>query len=176
MNTNQKTTAQISSPPATTGYLIDNQNGSVIVLVLMVLVIMTLIGIASTDSLVTENFIIRNVGIHKQNASLVDSALMLGLQQFMQLDNSNPDNFDPALNVWINDETITTAGAPEELINTIWYNPGFTQRGKPQRQPALCRCGMGACTEHARYQQQQSARLASGPDTGGVCLRGCGRQ
>lgn len=128
MNTNLKTTHQISSQPITKSSPLDNQNGSVIVLVLMVLVIMTVIGIASTDSVITENFIIRNVGIHKQNNNLVDSALMEGLQRFMQLDSGNPDDFDPALSVWINDQNITTAGAPEEFINTIWYNANFSRR------------------------------------------------
>ena len=98
------------------------------VITLMVLTIMTAIGIVSSNTIVTENFIIRNVGIHKQNASLVDSALMRGLQQFMQLDNNFPNLFAPGLNVWINDRTITTAGAPEELINTIWYEANFTRR------------------------------------------------
>lgn len=107
---------------------LDNQNGSVIVIALMVLTIMTAIGIVSSDTIVTENFVIRNVGIHKQNASLVDSALMRGLQEFMQLDNSIPNNFDPALTVWINDRNITTVGAPEEFINTIWYETNFTRR------------------------------------------------
>ena len=107
---------------------LDNQNGSVIVIALMVLTIMTAIGIVSSGTIVTENFVIRNVGIHKQNASLVDSALMRGLQEFMQLDNSIPNNFDPALRVWINDRNITTVGAPEEFINTIWYETNFTRR------------------------------------------------
>jgi hypothetical protein len=107
---------------------LNNPNGSVMVIVLMVLTIMTAIGIVSSDMVVTENFIIRNVGIHKQNASLVDSALMRGLQEFMQLDNSIPGNFDPAPSVWINDRNITTVGAPEEFINTIWYETNFTRR------------------------------------------------
>ena len=62
-----------------------NQNGSVIVIVLMILTVMTVLGIASSDSLVTENFIVRNTGIHQQNLSLLDSALMEGLQRFMQM-------------------------------------------------------------------------------------------
>ena len=106
---------------------LNNQDGSVIVMVLMILAIMTVIGIVSSNTVITENYMVRNMGIRKQNVSLVESALMQGLQEFMQLDNSNPNNFNPALNTWINDRTITTAGAPEALINTIWYQNTFTQ-------------------------------------------------
>ena len=110
-----------------------NQNGSVIVLVLMVLVIMTLIGITSTNTVVTENVIIRNVGIHKQNVNLLESALTQGLQEFMQIPVNDPVNFDPALSpwaVWINDinNTAPGVGDPEEFINTIWYETNFTRR------------------------------------------------
>jgi hypothetical protein len=107
--------------------VLKNQSGSVTVMVLLILAIMTVIGIVSSETVVTENFISRNVGIHKQNIGLAQAALMRGLQEFMQLDNSNPDNFNQALNLWINDQSITTAGAPEELINTIWYENEFTQ-------------------------------------------------
>jgi hypothetical protein len=108
---------------------LDNQGGSVIVLVLMVLVIMTLIGITSTNTVVTENVIIRNVGIHKQNVNLLESALAQGLQEFWQRDVNDPDNFNPALWVWINDinNTAPGAGDPEEFINTIWYETNFTR-------------------------------------------------
>ena len=109
------------------------ENGSVIVLVLMVLTIMTVLGIVSSESVVTENFIIRNVGIHQQNISILDSALMEGLQRFMQISDADPDNF--AANggpnsAWINDvnNTAPAAGDPEEFINTIWYENTFTQR------------------------------------------------
>ena len=103
--------------------LIDNQRGSVIVLVLMVLVILTVIGIVSSNTVVTENFIIRNVGIHRQNASLVDSALMIGLQQVMQIDNSDGDNFDTDVdpNDWLNNDD--TAWTTQD-----WYESSFTDR------------------------------------------------
>ena len=74
---------------------IGNQNGSVMILALMIMAIMMVIGISSSDTAITENFIVRNVGIHKENVNLVESALMLGLQTFMQIRDNNPDNFDP---------------------------------------------------------------------------------
>lgn len=101
-----------------------NQNGSMIVLVLMVLAIMSVIAIVSSDAVVTENFIIRNVGIHKQNAHLVDSALMEGLQAFLQIPNDDPDNFDPGGSIWINsrNDAWTTGN-----VNG-WYETDFTGR------------------------------------------------
>jgi hypothetical protein len=99
-------------------------------LVLMILAIMTVIGIVSTDTIVTENSIIRNVGIHKQNTSLVDAALMVGLQQFMQLNQNDGTLFDPAQNNYINNinNDPPNVGDPEEFINTIWYETSFTRR------------------------------------------------
>ena len=110
--------------------LSSNQNGSVIVLVLMVLTIMTVIGIVSSETLMTENFIVRNVGLRQQNISMLDSALMIGLQEFMQISDADPFNFDPngPNGAWINDMNITTVGSPEEFINTIWYQDIYTQR------------------------------------------------
>ena len=98
---------------------IANQDGSVMVLALMVMAVMMVIAIASSDTVVTENFIIRNVGIHKENVNLVESALMRGLQDFMQIPDNNPDNFDPDISNtdWINNRTAAwTTGA--------WYNRG----------------------------------------------------
>jgi Tfp pilus assembly protein PilX len=124
-NPMRKLVAEAASP-------LDNQNGSVIVLVLMVLTIMTVLGIVSSDSLVTENYIVRNLGIHQQNVSLLDSALMRGLQEFMQISDADADNFSPTgpNAVWINNasNTFPAAGDPEEFINTIWYENVFTQR------------------------------------------------
>ncbi len=96
---------------------IDNQNGSVLVLTLMIMVIMAIIGISSTDTVVTENFIMRNVGIHRENVNLVESVLMEGLQTFMQIDDSNAANFDPGTsNIdWINDRN-------DAWTTVAWYN------------------------------------------------------
>jgi Tfp pilus assembly protein PilX len=96
-----------------------NDNGSVMVLALMVMAVMMVIAIASSDTVVTENYIIRNVGIHKENLNLVESALVMGLQDFMQILDNNPANFEPDLSNtdWINNRTDAwTTGA--------WYNRG----------------------------------------------------
>ena len=71
-----------------------NQNGSLILIAMMVLVIMTVIGLMSSRTVVTENYIIRNQGIYKQNVNMVESALMEGLQRFMQLAPDDQDIVD----------------------------------------------------------------------------------
>jgi hypothetical protein len=109
---------------------LDNQDGSVIVLVLMVLVIMTVIGIMSSDTIVTENFVTRNMGIYKQNEALVQSALMQGLQQVMQIPVGNPDNFDPpgsATSIMINDHNDNPATNPIG-DGGDWYSTTFNSR------------------------------------------------
>jgi len=86
------------------------------VLAMMVLLIMTIIGLVSSQSVVTENYIIRNQAIHKQNINMVESALMVGLQQFMQIPDDDPVNFDinnPA-DTWLNNIRDTWAA-------TDWY-------------------------------------------------------
>ena len=100
----------------------DNDNGSVIVLVLMVLVIMTAIGIVSSNTVVNENYVVRNAAIHRQNVNLVESALVQGLQEFMQIDNNSPLKlFDPNRlpNDWINPNTGT--------FNNVTGNTGLVR-------------------------------------------------
>ena len=99
----------------------DNQNGSVLVLTLMITAIIAIIAVASSDMVVTENFIMRNVGIHKENVNLVESALMVGLQRFMQIPDNDPDNFDPNTSPidWINDR------------NTAWTTATWWGRMAP---------------------------------------------
>lgn len=60
-----------------------HQDGSIILIVLMLLVIMSIIGIASTNTTVTENFIVRNTAIRKQNHQMVDSVVTEALQRVM---------------------------------------------------------------------------------------------
>ena len=93
------------------------------VIALMVLAIMTVLGLMSADMTVTENFIIRNAGIHKQNVDLVESALMEGLQDLIQIDASDPDNLAPdnASNDWI-------VSDDNDWTTDDWYNSGFAGR------------------------------------------------
>lgn len=100
-----------------------NDNGSIMVLVLMVLVIMTAIGIVSSDTAITENTIVRNAAIHRENINLVESALMEGLQLFMQMNPNNPAAFDEnTAGDWINPAAGVFDNDPG---NPGWYETDF---------------------------------------------------
>lgn len=60
-----------------------DQTGSVIVIALLLMVVMTLVGVTGTDTVITENMIIRNVGLHQQNVNLVEAAVMEGFQDVL---------------------------------------------------------------------------------------------
>jgi len=93
-----------------------NQDGSIIILALMVLVIMTVISLISSSTLVTENFILRNQGIYKQNINMAEAALMEGLQLFMQQppDSNNIVDVNTSGLAWVNNMNDTWAA-------TDWY-------------------------------------------------------
>ncbi|MBS3757467.1 MAG: hypothetical protein KGY61_02280 [Desulfobacterales bacterium] len=61
----------------------EDQSGSVIVVALLLLVVMTLVGVTATDTVVTEDLIIRNVGLHQQNVNLVTAGAMEGFQEIL---------------------------------------------------------------------------------------------
>jgi Tfp pilus assembly protein PilX len=102
---------------------IANQNGSVMILALLVMTVMMVIAISSSDTVVTENFIMRNVGIYRQNLNLVDAALMEGLQRFMHLADNDPDNFDPDIS---NTDWINNRNTP--WTTAVWYQTGFADQ------------------------------------------------
>ena len=76
-----------------------------ILVALMALVIMTVIGLISSNTVVTENFIIRNQGIYKSNVNMLEAAIMEGLQLFMQIpvDNQNLVDVNASANDFLND-------------------------------------------------------------------------
>ncbi len=64
------------------------QNGSVIVIALLILVLLTIAGIAGIRMAVTESYIVRNTAIHKQNLQLAEIAAREGLQRIVGLDDA----------------------------------------------------------------------------------------
>lgn len=118
-----KKTALVRSCPVSRLSSVNNQDGSVIIVALMALVIMTVIGLMSSDMVVTENFIIRNQGIYKQNVNMLEAAIMEGLQQFMQMPVDDPNLMD-------------VNGSTTDFINNInsnwasttWYVPDSSAR------------------------------------------------
>lgn len=96
----------------------DNQDGAIMVIALMVLLVITIIGLISSETMITENRIIRNQGIYQQNLNIVDSALMTGMQMLMQIPDDDSANFDPdtATGDLINDMR-------DNWADTTWYDP-----------------------------------------------------
>ena len=106
------------------GNPVSNQNGSVIVIALLVLVAMTLGGVTATQRSVTESFTVRNAAIHKQNLQLAEMAAMEGAGQLMMQD-SEPD--------WLHDMG-HDVNAPNEIetleaVETGMMNALLQRRG-----------------------------------------------
>ncbi len=95
-----------------------NEDGSILVITLMVLVTITIIGLMSSDSVVTEKFIIRNQAIYKQNLNMVDAVLMESLQRIIQWPSNDMDIKNPITSPlpWINDKDASFA-----VTTTNWY-------------------------------------------------------
>jgi len=90
-----------------------NEEGSVIVIALMVMVLLTIIGLMSTNTSVTESFIVRNVALQKQNVYLAEAAVMEGLQDIVQL--SYPDETNAQLS-----ESNAGTGSGDDV--SLWLN------------------------------------------------------
>jgi hypothetical protein len=135
----QKTDAESLYPSTRWAAPLNNQKGSVIISALMVLVIMTVIGLISADTVVTENFILRNQGIYKQNVNMLEAAIMEGLQQFMQIPYDDDDlvNVNNSTNDWINDINSTA---------TDWYETEPSDRAAPMLETATA---LDITTPHA---------------------------
>jgi hypothetical protein len=72
--------------------VIGNQNGSVLVVALLIMALMTIIGISASNMVVQESFITRNAGLYKQNTYLVESGILEVIQDIMARSwDSDPD-------------------------------------------------------------------------------------
>jgi hypothetical protein len=58
------------------GHPLEDQGGSVLLIAMMLLFIMSIIGFYASRTAITESFILRNTAIHNQNIGLVESAAM----------------------------------------------------------------------------------------------------
>jgi hypothetical protein len=81
-----------------------DEKGSVLVVVLIVLVLVTIGGRAAIRSSVTESFIVRNSAIHKQNLQLAEMAALEGFREVL----TRNDALDllPGATVWIRDMSL----------------------------------------------------------------------
>lgn len=76
-----------------------DENGSIIVIALVVLVLMTLAGISATHMSVTESYIVRNTAINNQNLQLAESAAREGLRRILNRD--HPADLATDSEVWM---------------------------------------------------------------------------
>jgi len=113
-----------------------NQNGSAILIAMMLLLMMTIIAISGSNTSVTESYIIRNVGLHKQNVSMVESAalelaqdalLNIGAPINQILAESAEPSFRKAYIVSDTDWSNTTH-ASGMSYHDAWYDPTVTGR------------------------------------------------
>lgn len=119
---------------------IKNQNGSMILVAMLLLLMMTIIGISASNTSVTESFIVRNVGLHKQNMNMVEAAAIeLAQEVLINIPDPSGDNLadsSPVRERWVislNDWT-DAAGFPYRSTglsyHDAWYNIGADGAGQ----------------------------------------------
>ena len=64
------------------------EQGSVMIMAIMILALLTIIGICSSNTSVTESQVVRNMAIHKQNFYRAESAVMQAAQSLENLRNT----------------------------------------------------------------------------------------
>ncbi len=75
--------------------VITNERGSVIVIALLLLVVLTLGGITATTRTSTESWSVRNHAIYKQNLQLAESAVLEGAREIMNRNEEPRENIEP---------------------------------------------------------------------------------
>lgn len=69
---------------------LNNENGSIILIVVMVLALMTILGVSATTMSSDESIIVRNVGTYKQNLYMMEAVATEGIQKIMDMDLIDP--------------------------------------------------------------------------------------
>ncbi len=85
--------------------IVENEEGSAIVLALLILVVLTILGISSTNTATVEYKIVHNEKTYQRNFYQAESATMEAAER-IEVEN-NTENLIPALTTlnWVNDET-----------------------------------------------------------------------
>jgi hypothetical protein len=81
---------------------IKNEEGSAIVVALMILMVVTIIGVSSSNTTTVELQIVRNDGIYKQNLYLAEAAAQEAIQRIWNLSRSDPILLENLSPVWLN--------------------------------------------------------------------------
>lgn len=83
-----------------------NEEGSAIVVALMILMIITIIGISSSNTTTVELQIVRNDGIYKQNLYLAEAAAQEAVQLIWNISRTDPFLLERRSPVWLNDDAV----------------------------------------------------------------------
>lgn len=98
-----------------------NEKGSIIVLAIMILALVTIIGVVAIKMAATESFNVRNITIYKQNLQLVEGAAMEGLQRIVDMEyDAAISDLDPrqSKQIWIQDDENW-----ENTMDSLWLDP-----------------------------------------------------
>lgn len=86
----------------------NGQNGSIFFITILILALLTIIGIASTNTTITESYIVRNDSLQKQNTHMVNAGMAECLQKIMDMetgvDGYTESDLDPLITSlpWMN--------------------------------------------------------------------------
>jgi hypothetical protein len=81
---------------------IKNEEGSAILVALMILIVVTIIGVSSSNTTTVELQIVRNDGIYKQNLYLAEAAAQEGIQRIWNVSRTDPFLLERRAPVWLN--------------------------------------------------------------------------
>jgi hypothetical protein len=114
----------------------ENQDGSVILIALILLLSMSIIGFSASQTSITESYILRNMAIHAQNISLLESAaLSVAERAIIDI----PDPAEPFLSQTspIRESYIISEADWNDPVlnggvslNDVWYNAGSGGAGR----------------------------------------------
>jgi hypothetical protein len=110
--------------------ILKNEEGAVIIAALLILVLLTIIGIASTNISNTEVRIAAHEAIHQQNFYRAEGATLQAIDEMEGM--SNPETEDPPL-AWM---TQTLANSQSLLDSGNLYNSTFWDSGSGDATPA----------------------------------------
>ena len=87
----------------------NNEKGSAIIIALMILLVLTIIGISSTNTTIVELQTVRNEGIYKQNLYLAEGSAQEAIQRLYNQAKSDPSELKNKTPVWLNGEAVDMA-------------------------------------------------------------------
>lgn len=93
----------------------DNEKGSVIVIVIIILALLTIGGIMATNSSITESYIVRNSGIYAQNIELAEAAALEGMRDILTM--TTAAQLAPGAQAWMHDHNTWDDNPADQTLN-----------------------------------------------------------